>query len=232
MNNIVDFLLDFIFPKHCVGCAQEGTWLCEDCKSKIIIIKARTCPKCKRLSVNGKLCANCRATSNLTGVIVAAHYKDGPLKEAIHYFKYEGIFDLKNHLGQLLLNCLKDKKFQCNFNLIAVPLHWKRFNERGFNQSELLANTVAQQTGLPVIKNYLVRKKYHIAQMKLSKKDRQTNISGAFAINCRKKTNLSGKNILLVDDVFTTGSTLEECARVLRQQGRVKEIWGLVLAKD
>ncbi len=226
---IKEFILDTIFPKYCVGCGLEGIWLCQKCKSKIIHIKSPTCPYCKRLTKIGQVCPRCRKKSNLNGVIIAAYYEDGPLKEAIHTFKYDGVFDLKKDLGEILVESLKKRNIKTNFVVISVPLHKYRLAQRGYNQAELLASLLAKSFNYKIIKNKLKRNKNKAPQITLSKKDRIENVKGIFGwIGDNKE--IKNKKIILVDDVFTTGSTLEECARVLRSNG-AREVWGLVLAK-
>ena len=89
-----NFGLDFLFPKNCLGCNKEGTFLCKGCLKKIIRIKTPYCPTCRKITKNGQFCNNCRPKTSLTGIIIACHYQYGPLRESIHAFKYEGI---KNH---------------------------------------------------------------------------------------------------------------------------------------
>ncbi|MCL5794921.1 MAG: double zinc ribbon domain-containing protein, partial [Patescibacteria group bacterium] len=84
IKNCFDFLLDLLFPKYCVGCGQEGVWICQKCQKKIVLVSSPTCPVCKKLTKAGKFCADCRKKSFLSGLIVAAYYQEGPLKEAIH----------------------------------------------------------------------------------------------------------------------------------------------------
>lgn len=226
-KHFYDFLLDLIFPKFCVGCGIEGVWLCASCKKKIINVDKPTCPSCNRLTDRGNFCRRCRPNSYLTGVIVAAYYDEGPLKEAIHNYKYNYIFDLKNDLASILIESLK-KRWRKSALLIPVPLHKKRKAERGFNQAELLANVISKKQNIPILNNKLVRLKYTKQQVKLSGKKRRKNLSGAFVWIGNKE--IDKKIVLLVDDVYTTGTTLQECAKVLKVAG-AKEVWGLVLAK-
>lgn len=227
LSGFYNFLLDLIFPKYCVGCGCEGVWLCKTCKDKIIYIEKTTCPTCNRLTSIGKFCSRCRPNSYLTGVIVAAYYNEGPLKEAIHNFKYDLIFDLKYALSDILSETL-NKRWNKKAIIIAVPLHKKRASERGFNQAELLAEEVSKKFNFRIIKNKLVRTKYTTQQVKLSGKKRRKNLFGVFG--WVGKEEIKGKIVLLVDDVYTTGATLQECAKILKLAG-AKEVWGLVLAK-
>lgn len=238
-----DFILDLLFPKYCLGCNKEGEWICDKCQKKIILIKQKTCPNCQRITKFGQFCQRCRDKFDLTGAIVAAYYENGPLKEAMHTFKYEGVFDLANDLGKLFHNklnllpppCLAESR-RARWNkvgivIIPVPLHKKRQAMRGFNQAELLARQIAQKNKLVLVKNQLIRHKYQKkSQAELSGKARRESLKNCFSW-VGHPHELKGKTVLLVDDVYTTGSTLNECAKVLRNQAGADEIWGLVLAK-
>jgi ComF family protein len=227
IDKIYNNILDIVFPKFCVGCGKEGVWICPKCQDKIILIKKPTCPKCMRLTKNGQFCDRCRSKSSLTGVVVAAYYGDGPLKELIHGFKYDGLFDIKEVLGKYLTLTLTEK-FKKQAVLIPVPLHKKRLAERGYNQSHLLATEVAKSINYQVLDKKLIRKKYTNPQVTFSGANRKKNIRDAFY--WIGEDEIDSKTIILVDDVYTTGATLEECAKVLRNAG-AREIWGLVLAK-
>lgn len=225
MEKFFNFLLDLIFPKFCVNCQKEGEFLCPSCFKKIIKIQIPQCPFCLKISPFGKVCPSCRRKNYLTGVIVAGYF-EGPLKKAIYVLKYEKIRSLSLILALLLKEKLEDfpKK---NFVITFVPLHFKRKNERGFNQSKLLAENLSIICKKPCF-TLLKRQKYILPQTELNKKQRQENIKNAF-IFIGNQNDIKNKVVLIVDDVFTTGATLNECAKVLRENG-AKEVWGIVLA--
>lgn len=230
IKNFYDFILDLIFPKYCVGCGQEGFWICPECQKKIVLIKKPTCPNCHRLTKNGRFCPRCRKKSYLTSVLVAAYYQEGPLKEAIHTFKYEGVFDLKEDLGNLLIKTMENANLPKTTIIIPVPLHRHRQAMRGYNQAELLAKIIGDDFHFPLAKNILTRKKTKHTQVELSGKARRLNVQSIFSYTGENRL-LKGKTILLVDDIYTTGATLQECAKVLRRDAGAKRIWGIVLAK-
>jgi ComF family protein len=215
---IFDFILDLLFPKKCVGCGKEGIWFCSDCITRI---------SCQELPYTRL------SSSNLDGLIAVAHFKD-PLKEAIHALKYDGVKELAEPLSNLLVQHLKDERLrfvrQMEPLLIPIPLHKSKEIERGFNQSALLSEKLGQKLNLKTEKNFLVKTKKTPAQVKLKGKERRENVKNVFSFVGDKKK-IKGKTILLVDDVMTTGSTLNECAKVLKRAG-AKKVWGLVLAKD
>ncbi|MFA5270053.1 MAG: phosphoribosyltransferase family protein [Patescibacteria group bacterium] len=113
--------------------------------------------------------------------------------------------------------------------VVPVPLHWRRSWQRGFNQAEILATGVAKKLGVNTA-DLLVRQKSTQPQFSLAKTNRQSNVLGVFAVKKRWQGSVSGKIVLVVDDVVATGSTIEECAKILRQKG-AKQVWGLVIAR-
>lgn len=204
-----DFLLDLFFPKNCVGCGREETYLCEDCFKKIQI---------EIRSFSGY--------SHLDDVWAAGGYDDPILQKLIHLLKYDFITELSRPLGRIIIRPLSGY-FGQSWILMPVPLHRKRQLERGFNQAELLANAVGDFYHWPVLTDVLCRRKYTKPQAKLKKDRRLINLKNVFA--CRPSEEIKGKNILLVDDVMTTGATLDECAKVLKQAG-AGQVRGLVIA--
>ena len=152
----------------------------------------------------------------------------------IHLFKYNFIEDLKIPLGKIMVAAFINHRIPLPDILIPVPLHKRKLRVRGFNQSELLADflgeNLAPGINFPVLKKVLNRKHFTLSQMKIKNyQDRQKNIQGAFAI--QKSAEIRGKNVLLVDDVATTGATLFECALVLKAAG-VRKISAIVVARQ
>jgi len=163
----------------------------------------------------------------LNGIIVAANYEAGPTREMIHHLKYSGFTELSDLLGELIVQRLVVESLSNGTILVPVPLHINKQTKRGFNQSELIAQYVSNRTKIPY-KNALVRIKETESQVGLSGDERRSNLEGAF--RCEKKTTIAGKSILLVDDVTTTYSTLNECAKELKSAG-AKKVYGLVVSR-
>ena len=211
---MLDFILDFLFPKKCVGCGEEGSYFCEKCCNEIDF--------CQPVLVRMK-------AGPLEGVVAAGKYQ-GTLKEAIHIFKYEKVKDLADSLSEILAKVLRNKNidFLQEYSFIPVPLFSKKEKERGFNQSELLGERLAEKSKIKLSLDVLLKSKDTPAQMGLKKKVREKNLFGAFTIKDRRE--VRGKNIVLLDDVMTTGATLYECAKVLRRAG-AKKVFGLILAR-
>lgn len=228
IKNYFNYFLDLIYPKECVGCGIEGFWICPRCEQEIIAIKLPYCPNCKTLNNDGRFCQNCRHKYKLSGIIISAHYKFGPLREAIHSYKYDGIFELENYFRPLLIARLKNNLPQGDKIVVPIPLYYKKEMKRGFNQAERLAKIIAQEFNLPLENKALKRTKETEAQMSLKKKERRENIASAFKVITKNK--IKNKTILLVDDVATTGLTLDEAAKVLIESG-AKKVWGVVIAQ-
>ncbi len=251
-----DLFLDFIFPIECLSCGQEGEWLCQKCFRKIDFKQNQYCLNCGEENKFGEFCSGCGNNYSLDGVWIAGDYEDEIIASLIKKFKYSLIKDIGGCLGKFLILFLRDlinrnrigsadlfgglsyRKFEqtaehsdilFNFSqniIMPVPLHNKRKLWRGFNQAEILARIIADYFGSELFIGKLARIKTSKPQAKLNKLKRRINIKGCFAW---QGDNLAGRNIVLVDDVATTGSTLNECAKVLKQNGAGK-VWGLVVA--
>lgn len=237
---IKNFLLDLFFPKFCLGCGKEGTYLCDDCRSLLDIGQFDYClcsEKPIRLppfSKTGK-CQRCQ-DKKLSGLYFALPYKEKELtRKLIYQFKYPPYSkDLAKTLAGILVDhfVLSGKNSTdvwANSILVPVPLENKKLRSRGYNQSKELAKELGLILKIPLINDVLLKSKATKPQMELSKTERENNLAGAFIIKNPEK--ISGKKIFLVDDVYTTGSTMEECARTLRTAS-AKSVWGITLARE
>jgi len=219
-------LLDIIFPKFCLNCRKEGSYLCYDCQSLIEISGFH-----RQYS-----------SQNLDDLYFAADYRNPLIEKTIRCFKYEPFArELAETLSFLIITHfqLMDNKPDffplsesgektADFIIIPVPLHKKRLKWRGFNQAEELSKELAAFFGLPLFLNCLIRTKETFPQVVLSHQARHENVKGAFSTG--NKEIIENNNILLVDDIFTTGSTMEECAGFLKAAG-AKKVIGLVVAR-
>lgn len=251
------FFLDLIFPIECLSCGREGEWLCGDCFKEIKFKPKQYCLHCKKENDFGEFCPPCRVLYDLDGVWIASLYDEKIISQAIKTLKYHFVSNLAVVLGKLLIsfadNLLERSKvlksslaggvdwrafdrakqldsailnFKDNL-IIPVPLAARRRRWRGFNQAEILAKIFADNYGLEMNAHGLVRVKHKKPQAKLDEVHRQENIKDCFAW---RRGDLSKRNIILIDDVVTTGATLNECAKVLKASG-AGEVWALVVAK-
>lgn len=231
-SKIHSIIVDLLFPSFCVGCENFGPLLCDEC-SKNIGAPIATCIFCSEKTAHGVTCGVCRKNNTLAGVISVGGYKNPILRDAVHALKFSGVRDIAEPLGDLLAkNILQTLGNDLNgFTLVPLPLHKKRENERGFNQSTLLADRISSLLSLPIA-NILIRQKSTIPQASLDSNMinlRRENIAEAFKINPEFTQKIPAK-IIIVDDVATTGATISEAEKILKQQG-TKEIWGTVICR-
>ena len=235
-----EFLKDLLFPKFCLGCKKEGVFLCQDCRTLLDISEFDYClcdQKPIRLppeSKSGK-CQRCQ-NKKLSGLYFALSYKENSLtKKLIRQFKYQPyIKELSKTLASILIeHFLLSKKntdeIWQNSILIPVPLDNKKLKTRGYNQSQELAKELSKILKIPVFSDVLIKTKNTPPQMELSKLEREKNLINAFCV--RNSEKISGKKIFLVDDVYTTGSTMEQCATILREN-KAKSVWGIAISRE
>lgn len=222
---IWEWCLDLLFPIECLSCGKEDSWVCESCWQQIRLCKSYCCPICKKGITGGQVCLKCQSKSFLNGVLVSAEYDDKIIHNLTHYLKYKNIKELAKPIAKILATTMQKIGFwDQDWVVMPVPLHKYRQRLRGFNQSELIAREIADKFNLSLDINSLKRTRYTYPQMKLSRLDRLVNVQEAFSASC------DCKKVILIDDVMTTGSTLQECAKALKKSG-VKEVWAVVLAR-
>jgi ComF family protein len=151
---------------------------------------------------------------------------EGTLREAIHRFKYDHVRDLADSLGGFLVAFWQETTLPADV-VVPVPLHARRIKERGYNQARLLAERLGEAAGIPVLCEALYRNRHTASQTGLSAQERRRNVNGAFSCS---GSGVQGKRVLLVDDVCTTGATLEACSVALREGG-AQSVWALTVAR-
>lgn len=233
-----DFVADLLFPRACVSCGADGTFFCERCLAAVPRKREHTCPVCDTVRTpDGRTCLRCRKRARLDGIFAASDFKDprGPA-EAIRVLKYEYVSELALPLGRLLAKHAEDTDLPLPDLVIPVPLHPWRERYRGFNQSALIAESFASSflpdLPPPVRTDLLVRTRFTMPQARSGgSSERRKNLRDAFSLRPTSRGNdLKGKTAWLIDDVATTGATLEECAKVLKKSG-AKEAYGIVVAR-
>jgi ComF family protein len=220
--------LDLLFPQKCVGCGEEGTLLCHSCQQSLPRIKPPVCPRCGKPQVSDSICPVCRGwQSSIDGIRSPLRF-EGLVRTAIHQFKYKNLRVMARPLAILIRDYLIENPLSGEV-LVPVPLHPRRLRERGYNQSELLAREVGKLVQLPVLNNSLIRHKYVLPQAQThSVEERRRNVKQAFT--CQNDS-LQKKQVLLIDDVSTSGATLDACSKALKTAGATS-VWGLVLARE
>jgi ComF family protein len=208
-------LLDWLLPPRCGGCRALGGWLCASCRGRIRLLREPLCPRCGRELEFAATGCGCRVRLRRLASASAAAAYEGPLEQAIHRFKYEGWRALAPALADLLADRVAADP-DPDLLLVAVPLHRRRQRARGYNQSELLAAELRTRLELPKPCGRLVRLRDTPPQVGLDRLGRQANVADAFAWDGPP---LAGRRVAVVDDVATTGATLEACAAALRAAG-------------
>jgi len=227
-TKIKGMALDLLFPRWCVGCGREGDFICPSCLKSLPRVTPPLCPKCGLPQSNANLCPGCLGWQAEIDGIRAPFRFDGVIRQAIHELKYRNLRALAGLLAQLLNDYLLSDPVPGEV-LVPVPLHPRRLRERGYNQSRLLAKELGRLAGLPVVGDNLARERHTSPQARTSTVgERRGNVADAFA--CRDRR-LEGRPVILIDDVSTSGATLDACARALKQAGAAS-VWGLVLARE
>ncbi len=216
VRNLTNHLVNFVFPPVCVNCQKVGALLCADCRTKIPWVCEPICPACGRiLQKPTGLCAVCQRRPLPLKQVRTAVVFDDIIPHIIHQMKYNNAFALAGPLADMMASAWPT--WQCPADLvIPIPLHAQRQKKRGYNQSELIVNHFSEQVGLAHNAHSLQRVRSTPPQVGLDAEARRSNVSGAFAVNDQ---DVIGKNILLVDDVCTTGATLSAAAEALLTAG-------------
>jgi ComF family protein len=208
-------LLDLVLPPRCGGCRVVGSWLCGRCRSRIRRLEEPLCRRCGAEVESARTECGCRGRLKSLARIRSAASYEGPLELALHRFKYQGWRRLAGPLGLLMAERLVVEGLSAQW-AVAVPLHSSRLRQRGFNQSELLATDLRRRLALSKPPGELVRTRPTPPQVGHDRRWRLGNVRGAFEW---RGAPLEARSILLVDDVTTTGATLEACAAALRAGG-------------
>jgi ComF family protein len=206
-------LLNFLFPIECVGCGKNDILLCLDCFNSIKINKAEFF-----------------STKYIDQIHISASFHQPLLQKIIHLYKYSYIEKLSGDLSKLTIDYYSQIENKAdNPIIIPVPLHSKRLLVRCFNQSELIAQNLCQEFDYQLKNNLISRVKHTEQQAKLNKKGRVENIRGAFKI--LDKVFIKNRNFIIIDDLYTTGSTVAGIAKLLKDNG-ANQVWCLVIAKN
>lgn len=207
MQHVVQTVLDFLFPPHCLKCDRIAPWLCPDCSAEIPYSEPI-------LNADSALLARC-ATAEFGGHI----------RDVIHALKYENKRVAAVPLADRMAYALQKAAWHVDI-VVPLPLHPKRLSQRGYNQADLLGRELAQKVHIAYCSDGVSRVRDTASQVGLSARERHANVAGAFAV---AETVFTGKRVLLVDDVYTTGATLNACAEALLVGGAAS-VYGLTVA--
>lgn len=221
-------LLNLLFPPQCLNCdvrvPEHGT-LCLPCWQQVQFISDPMCACCGLpfdYDIGSHaLCADCLHTLPPYAHARSAFRYDEHSRRLITSFKYADQTHLANIYGAWLANAGGELLAQTDV-IVPVPLHYWRFVQRRFNQSALLAHALTRKTGIKNLPDALRRSRSTVPQTGLTRKQRESNVKGAFIINPRYADMIKGKNILLIDDVMTTGSTIKQCTKSLLKAGAMQ----------
>jgi len=231
--------IDLLFPRRCLGCGREGSYFCPSCLKLVKPLEKFICPVCEKPAIHGVTHPRCQIKNFLDGLISIFPY-EGIIKKAISKLKYHFATDLVSELAVKMIQIIETNQEKFHFLrwlikskkdviLIPIPLHWRRENWRGFNQAELLGKRLADRFHWQLRNDILIRQKHAQPQVKLKGDERQQNIHGAFKISPNIQI-FQYPNIVIFDDVWTTGFTLNEAAETLKKAG-AKRVWGLTICR-
>lgn len=220
-------ILDWIYPPRCATCGKWGERWCITCQRTVKpIVQSDICPLCGMPQAEAEMCAECTTYQPVYTALRSWGNYEGTLRSAIHRLKYHSDIGLSESLAKPLIELLHDLNWQVDL-VTAVPLSRQRQRQRGYNQAALLARWIGLSTGVPYEPKILIRLKDTSSQVGLHAHQRRENVAGAFQA---RSSGVSGKRVLIIDDVTTTGATMQACAQALLNAGSA-QIYGLTLAR-
>jgi competence protein ComFC len=219
-------VVDWIFPPTCSGCGKIGERWCSSCDLQLITLHSHICQICGYPVDSGEICEKClKDRPSFTKLRSIYAYRD-ELRNALHRLKYSNDLGVGEIMGHKCANFLTPLNWDVDL-IIPVPLGKKRRRERGYNQSALIAFPMALILNKPYSSKAIFRKKETITQIEFKAEERKQNVKDAFSANISL---VNGKNVLIVDDVITTGSTMDSCALELKRAG-ARNVYGLSVAR-
>lgn len=220
-------IIDWVYPPRCAACGTWGTRWCDPCQNKVQVIEQMNiCPLCGIPQKDDTICSECAAYQPVYTALRSWGRYEGTLRKAIHHLKYRSDIGLSEELAKPLISLLHDLNWKVDL-VTAVPLSKKRLHERGYNQAALLARWVGLAANIPYRPSAIHRLRDTTSQVGLHAHQRHQNVTGAFEAHAALT---SGKVVLLIDDVTTTGATMQACATALHAAG-TNQIYGLTLAR-
>lgn len=227
-----NFIYDLVFPKRCLSCNKFDDFVCSDCLHLLRVKANFCCPTCNREMILPSVCSDCFDKSSLEKLWVVSDYENELTKKAIHLIKYNFCEQVSEVWDRLIIMYFeRERLWPKEALLVPVPLHKKRYLERGFNQSVLIGKIVERIKGNSINNNIIKRVLYGKHQATLDYKARIRSMDSCFAL---AQSGVSGidlnREIILIDDVYTTGATMQECARTLKRAG-FQRVYGFAMAR-
>lgn len=219
-------IIDWLFPPACLGCGKEGVVICQECFSSIQLVPKNVCNFCGDFTSKQGRCPRCEKHKPSYSGFRAFAYYDGIIRTAIHKLKYQNDIGIGNYLAELLKTELLRTNWEID-TIVPVPIGEEKRKTRGYNQAERLAKPLASLTSIEYKPLALKRIRESASQVGLDRSARQANVKDAFIAQANL---IKDKTILIVDDVFTSGATMEACSSELLYAG-AKKIYCLTLAK-
>ncbi len=221
-------VVDLLFPARCVGCGAYGSFLCQSCQAELPRARPPRCPICWQPQRQGTPCRRCREERPAFQGARSPYLYEGAAREAVHALKYSYVSALARPMAQLMACYVEEEAIEADL-LVPVPLYVRRQRSRGYNQSALLARELSRLCGLPMAEQGLARRRNTPVQARSADAEaRRRNVADAFVADRRW---VEGKRVLVVDDVMTTGATVNACARALGQAG-AGSAWALTFARE
>ncbi len=227
------FLKDILAPKKCYSCNKEWRFLCPECLSKIEAFED-VCYVCKGKTNNFEVHNNCLKEVSYDKIIIMSHYKNKHIKKLIKDLKFYKLKDISEDFWYYLSELFFENEIYKNTNdyiLIYPPMSFLKKLEKWYNHSELLTSSISKNTKINISKGLIKKTKTTRQQSKLSKSQRIKNLEKAFKINKNKLDKIDNKTFIIVDDIVSTWTTINEIAKVLKKNWAKKVIW-LVVASD
>ena len=228
LTRVGQVVLDVLFPSRCVGCGVYGSFLCQACQAELPRARPPRCPICWQPQRGAAPCSRCRQERPAFQGARSLYIYEGAAREAVRALKYNYLSALAQPMAQLMARYVEEEGIEADL-LVAVPLYARRRRLRGYNQSALLARELSRLCGLSLAERGVARRRNTAPQARsVDAEARKRNVADAFNSDRRW---VEGKRVLLIDDVMTTGATLNACARALREAGAVS-VWALTFARE
>ncbi len=227
LHNSIWHVVDWFFPPNCPGCGVEGELICDSCQSKIVRLTGKNCVFCGQAVRGADICNDCRNRDHSYIAYKGYAFYTGVMRESILRLKYQNDIGIARLLSDFLENLVRTSGWDFDV-IIPIPLSRQKLSERGYNQASRLAKPLAAKLGKLYCPNALIRIRETSSQVGLDIRSRLDNVENAFRANSKL---IKNKTVLLIDDVFTTGATLESAASELKLSG-AKAVYAMTLAKS